>query len=288
MSPQIPLSTRPKTKKPLIPWDRDGVNGGESSIEIVLEWLATGTNYERWRGDGERGRTKTRLCLEIVQLMNLRGITHRDTKGVRQKISDLQSSYNTARDFLKNTGEGIMENDEINGVRTVEGRQDSPEPNNDPPPTEPTRNTDDSASLASDESNLPEVSALMPAPRLSASTPAPQISASTPAVLAQKTKQIKRKSHVNRPTTQSSTRSSRHKRNNTEELYMRSIVSKRQADITRARAEASKIKIAYMKELREHGLSFEEIEAKAIIEFPQLADMDDGGEGSDDESNDSS
>ncbi|WAQ81674.1 hypothetical protein PtA15_1A1016 [Puccinia triticina] len=257
--------------------------------------------------------------------MNLRGITHRDTKGVRQKISDLQSSYNTARDFLKNTGEGIMENDEINGVRTVEdcintlcrywsfldpimgsrsvteplhvrssvsgdqpGRQDSPEPNNDPPPTEPTRNTDDSASLASDESNLPEVSALMPAPRLSASTPAPQISTSTPAVLAQKTKQIKRKSHVNRPTTQSSTRSSRHKRNNTEELYMRSIVSKRQADITRARAEASKIKIAYMKELREHGLSFEEIEAKAIIEFPQLAEMDDGGEGSDDESNDSS
>ncbi|WAR57220.1 hypothetical protein PtB15_8B267 [Puccinia triticina] len=80
MPPQIPQSTRPKTKKPLIPWDCNGVNGGESSIEIVLEWLATGTNYELWQGDGERGRTKTRLCSEIFQMMNLRGITHRDTK----------------------------------------------------------------------------------------------------------------------------------------------------------------------------------------------------------------
>ncbi|WAR59902.1 hypothetical protein PtB15_11B543 [Puccinia triticina] len=304
MAPQIPQSTQPKTKKPLIPWDCDGVNGGESSIEIVLEWLATGTNYKRWRGDGERGRTKTRLCSEIVQLMNLRGITHCDTKGVCQKISDLQSSYNTARDFLKNTGEGIMENDEINGVRTVEdrinalcrywsfldpimgsrsvteplhvrssvggdqpGRQDSPEHDDDTPPTPPApplvQNTGDlvdSSIPSSDGSNLPEISALMPRPRPSNSTPAP---------LAPKTKQVKRKSAGKRPITRSSTRASRSRRNNTEELYI-------------------KIKIAYMKELREHGLGFDEIEAKAILEFPQLADMDAGDDESADESDDSS
>ncbi|OAV88743.1 hypothetical protein PTTG_08370 [Puccinia triticina 1-1 BBBD Race 1] len=79
MPSQEPNSARSKTKKKPIPWDRDGVDGGESSIEIVFEWLLTGNNYERWRGDKEKGKTKTRLCSEIVCEMNLRGITHRDT-----------------------------------------------------------------------------------------------------------------------------------------------------------------------------------------------------------------
>ncbi|KAI9604327.1 hypothetical protein H4Q26_003941 [Puccinia striiformis f. sp. tritici PST-130] len=48
---------------------------------------------------------------------------------------------------------------------------------------------------------------------------------------------------------------------------MKSIVSKRQAEVTRARADASKVKVAYMKELREHGLTLEEIELKAAAEF---------------------
>ncbi|OAV89237.1 hypothetical protein PTTG_28751 [Puccinia triticina 1-1 BBBD Race 1] len=77
------------------------------------------------------------------------------------------------------------------------------------------------------------------------------------------------KSYGKRPITRSSTRASRSRRNNTEELYI-------------------KIKIAYMKELREHGLGFDEIEAKAILEFPQLANMDAGDDESADESDDSS
>ncbi|KAA1097914.1 hypothetical protein PGT21_023875 [Puccinia graminis f. sp. tritici] len=119
-APAQPMQS--KTKKKAIPWDRDGVNGGESSIDIVLDWLSTGNNYERWRGDNEKGMTKTRLCSEIVHIMNQKGIRHRDTKGVRQKIGDLQSSYNTACDFVKNTGEGIMASDELNGVHTVYGQ----------------------------------------------------------------------------------------------------------------------------------------------------------------------
>jgi hypothetical protein len=41
--------------------------------------------------------------------------------GVRQKIGDLQASYNAACDWKKHTGEGILAQDEINGVKTVEG-----------------------------------------------------------------------------------------------------------------------------------------------------------------------
>ncbi|WAQ88310.1 hypothetical protein PtA15_9A437 [Puccinia triticina] len=249
--------------------------------------------------------------------MNSTGITHRDTKGVRQKIADLQSSYNSACDFMKNTGEGILEADEINGVRTVEdrinklcrywsildpimgsrlvteplhirssvggdqpGRQDSSDVEDDNPPAEPsartTTNNTHSPNPPTDGSDLPELSSLMPRPRLSAH-------ARTPAPSTQK-KKHKRNSTSKRPATQ--TRSSRNKRNNTEELYMMSIVSKRQANITRARAKASKIKVSYMKELREHGLSLEEIKTKTSVEFPPLPDMDDGKNKSNEEDSD--
>ncbi|KNE95429.1 hypothetical protein PSTG_11282 [Puccinia striiformis f. sp. tritici PST-78] len=59
---------------------------------------------------------------------------------------------------------------------------------------------------------------------------------------------------------------------------MRSIVSKQQSEVTRARAEASKVKVAFMKELRENGLSFKDIEKRMVTEFPPLADMDKGDE----------
>ncbi|KNZ58788.1 hypothetical protein VP01_1862g7 [Puccinia sorghi] len=40
---------------------------------------------------------------------------------VIQKISALQSSYNTARDWIGNTGTGILESEASNGVKTVDG-----------------------------------------------------------------------------------------------------------------------------------------------------------------------
>jgi hypothetical protein len=53
---------------------------------------------------------------------------------------------------------------------------------------------------------------------------------------------------------------------------MRSIVSKKQAKVNRVRAKASKIKLAFMKELR---VSLEEIKRKTSIEIPPLVDMAD-------------
>ncbi|KAH9462950.1 hypothetical protein Pst134EA_015034 [Puccinia striiformis f. sp. tritici] len=42
-----------------------------------------------------------------------------NAKGIRQKIADLQRLYNNACDFTKNTGEGILAEDEANGVHTL-------------------------------------------------------------------------------------------------------------------------------------------------------------------------
>jgi hypothetical protein len=62
-------------------WERDAVDGGSSSMEIVLDWLTTGSNYQRWRGNLEEGKTKKSLCAKIIEIMKNNGINHRDAKG---------------------------------------------------------------------------------------------------------------------------------------------------------------------------------------------------------------
>ncbi|KAH9473698.1 hypothetical protein MJO29_000761 [Puccinia striiformis f. sp. tritici] len=331
---KAPTSTVPKTKKKKsILWDRDGVNGGPSSIEIILRWITTGKNYTKWRGDKEEGKSKVRLLTEINKLMNKCGIFHREAKGIRQKIGELQKSYNKARDFLKNTGEGILAEDEENGVYTVEqkiqeecpywdqldpimgdrsvtqplhvrstiggdqpGRLPSPEDNaiqEDPNNVivedhQPDKDDDSEGSQLPDidlrfiESRAPATGAV-PVP-----TPSTSVSAITSTSAPTKKKQPKKNLSAIRPATRSSARASRIKKMTTEDLYMKSIVSKRQSKVTRARAEASKVKVAFMKELREHGLTLAEIECKVNAEFPPLADMyHDKGDESTNESDDS-
>ena len=60
----------------------------------------------RWRGEG--GRTKEALCGEIVGIMAEAGITHRQNADVRTKVGEIITDYNKARDWLANTGSGIM------------------------------------------------------------------------------------------------------------------------------------------------------------------------------------
>ncbi|KAH9450853.1 hypothetical protein Pst134EB_018362 [Puccinia striiformis f. sp. tritici] len=74
--PPKKTSTTPSTKKKSIPWDRDGINDGPSSIQIVLSWISADDNYERWRGDNKKGKTKTRFLSQIVQEMIQHGIMH--------------------------------------------------------------------------------------------------------------------------------------------------------------------------------------------------------------------
>ncbi|POW22636.1 hypothetical protein PSHT_01025 [Puccinia striiformis] len=271
---KAPGLTQQKKKKKSILWDRDGVN-----------------------------------------VMVNRGIHHRDAKGIRQKIADLQSSYNKARDFIKNTGEGILAEDEANGIHNVQarilelcpywdlldpvmsdrsvteplhirssvggdqpGRPGSPEDGltNTPEPKLPSVSTSTTRlnqplgpSEESESSELPDINFDWPQPPIPTPQVIPAQATSTSAALQKK--KAKRTRSLQRSSTRSS---SRIKKKTTEDLYMKSIVSKRQAEVTRARADASKVKVAYMKELREHGLTLEEIELKAAAEFPPLADMD--------------
>jgi hypothetical protein len=107
-SSAAPLSDTNKSRKTPKKWEDDGVNGGSSSIDIILDWITTDGNYAKWKGDAG-GKSKQTLCGEIICCMKAVGIYHRNNADIRAKISEIQSSYNKARDWSLNTGEGIRE-----------------------------------------------------------------------------------------------------------------------------------------------------------------------------------
>ena len=45
------LIPSPTSKKSYKSWNKDNIAGGLLSIDIIVDWLSTGNNYARWRGD---------------------------------------------------------------------------------------------------------------------------------------------------------------------------------------------------------------------------------------------
>ncbi|CDH56527.1 hypothetical protein RO3G_00343 [Lichtheimia corymbifera JMRC:FSU:9682] len=91
-------SPRKHVKKPYKSWLKDGVNGGPSSMQIVVQWLSA--NYAtKWRDDSDNRLPKKMLLQEILDQMQQAGIHHRLAKDVASKISTLQSNYRTAREW---------------------------------------------------------------------------------------------------------------------------------------------------------------------------------------------
>ena len=89
-------------------------------MDIILDWITSGTNYARWKGDAE-GVTKQTLCAEIIIRMKAAGIHHRNHADVRAKIMSFQTTYNKARDWLENTGEGIQDQGGEDADKTIQG-----------------------------------------------------------------------------------------------------------------------------------------------------------------------
>ncbi|KAI7885820.1 hypothetical protein K492DRAFT_170417 [Lichtheimia hyalospora FSU 10163] len=96
-----------RVKKPYKSWVKDGVNGGPSSMDILVGWLADRSNYQRWRSgnavietDNQQRIPKKLLLEEILNKMHQAGIHHRLPKDVASKISTLQSNYRAACEWL--------------------------------------------------------------------------------------------------------------------------------------------------------------------------------------------
>jgi hypothetical protein len=122
--PQTPTS-QSRPKKAPVSWEKDGTDGN-SSIRIVLDWLAVEGNFQRWRGDTKGGLSKSALANEILDKMAKAGITHWNNKGIQTRIQDLQTSYGKAHDYLRGTGAGLIDEDIENGTTTLQGEH-SPE-----------------------------------------------------------------------------------------------------------------------------------------------------------------
>lgn len=102
-------------------WEEDGVDGGPSSIDVILNWLTTNGNFARWKGE-KGGVSKQKLCSEIVGRLNEVGISHRNPNDVRTKLQDILNSYNKAQDWSAKTGEGIRAEDEEGAEATIKGK----------------------------------------------------------------------------------------------------------------------------------------------------------------------
>ena len=71
-------SSDPQSKKTRVLWNTDGVDGGKSSMNVLLDWLTDGNNYPKFKGgDPSCGLTKSALAATIVTAMEKEGIYHR-------------------------------------------------------------------------------------------------------------------------------------------------------------------------------------------------------------------
>ncbi|KAJ3409202.1 hypothetical protein HDU80_002438 [Chytriomyces hyalinus] len=87
-------------------WKDDG------SLDILIEWLSDHGNYNRWKGGhGQTGETKDNLAEEIAAKLAQHGKLGRTADAVRAKITWLEKSYRSARDWKARTGSGIMEDE---------------------------------------------------------------------------------------------------------------------------------------------------------------------------------
>ncbi|KAA1082687.1 hypothetical protein PGT21_010515 [Puccinia graminis f. sp. tritici] len=62
-------------------WERDGVNGGLTSIQMLLIWLTARGNYGRWLATTFDRQERDEVCTEIQEFFQIQGSIARDTRG---------------------------------------------------------------------------------------------------------------------------------------------------------------------------------------------------------------
>ncbi|WAQ87317.1 hypothetical protein PtA15_8A221 [Puccinia triticina] len=61
-------------------WNQDGVNGGPSSMSLLVNWLVNNGNFNRWLSCGLNGplqEERLALCSEVEQILRAHGIMTR-------------------------------------------------------------------------------------------------------------------------------------------------------------------------------------------------------------------
>lgn len=94
----------------------DGKNGPDdpnTSMSILLKWLTTESNYNKYRGGPtSQGKGKTHWCTVISEQIKDAGVrVYRNPNAIKCKISNLETSFKQAHDWVHGTGAGVRENE---------------------------------------------------------------------------------------------------------------------------------------------------------------------------------
>lgn len=92
-------STSPSTPA-RIAWDDDRVKD-KTSMQVLVEWVASGDNYARWTSGKP---AKTELCRELNAQLEAQGIYHRTNRDVYSRLRHLEISVANAVQFLNEQG----------------------------------------------------------------------------------------------------------------------------------------------------------------------------------------
>jgi hypothetical protein len=92
---------------------KNGPDDPNHSESILIAWLTTHGNYERFRGTGNNGLRKINFAGTIANSMNKAGVRKvRTGKDVLNKIEYVEKSFRLAHDWSHTkTGEGLRETD---------------------------------------------------------------------------------------------------------------------------------------------------------------------------------
>lgn len=110
--------TSSQRRSSIVPWERDehyALNQSPDntcSAEILLRWLTTPHNFDKYRGETTPGvpkKTKAAVLNEIVDFFVDNGIPYRKAKNIRSRIDRMMNAYREAVDWETRYNNGTLE-----------------------------------------------------------------------------------------------------------------------------------------------------------------------------------
>jgi len=109
-------------------WDKDGRDGGPSSQVILLNWITTEENCDKYFGmktndkthySIEDGESKRDICKKIAHLILQQTGSNRTADSVRAKIDDMAAKFKETYEWIHNTGQGVLASEGESSFRDV-------------------------------------------------------------------------------------------------------------------------------------------------------------------------